>query len=166
MRSGGGLQGLMWSKYGLENGKLSPLEKRRLERCGRRVNSEPFNDIEKAKEEYNMGKGRDRSCSESEVAGTATSPKIQIVNVMDKLTLDPKANLEAEASTSSSPRSPVHPKMPSPAHAQIMRNDSFDIFLSKRIQEEFRKKSIDEGQQQQQGSMVEGVSQEGTQDEG
>ena len=103
MRSGGGLQGLLWSKYGLERGKESPLEKRRRERMGRRINSEPFNDIQQAtltSEGSEDVRARSQSACEVNVLEQANNKAFEIVDVMSKVQIDPKASLEKEESSS------------------------------------------------------------------
>ena len=113
MRSGGGLQGLMWSKYGLSQGKMSPLEKKRLKG---RVNSEPLNDASKlAAANAPLRTGKERSMSEPGKPLETGKPQIEIVNVLSNLKLDPQARLEEAGSSSTSPRSPT-----SAAYAQIM----------------------------------------------
>ena len=111
MRSGGGLQGLIWSKYGIEHGEVSPLEKRRRQRLGRRVNSEPSNDIKAVKKKYTPDKGEQRLRSQSvpaEPNDVGKRDDIEIVDVLSKVKISPTASLEAPASGSNSPRSPMH----------------------------------------------------------
>lgn len=137
LRSGGGLQGLIWSKYGIEEGKESPFQKRRREKSGgRRVNSEPLNDIEAAKRKAEAEKAsqaehqeRTRSQSACEVVvrnkiGEEGGPTIEVVDVLSKMKLDPGAELEISppspeaervassekppSSSDDSPRSPAY----------------------------------------------------------
>ena len=126
MRSGGGLQGLLWSKYGLERGKESPLEKRRRERQGRRINSEPVNDLTAAlkKDSKVLEENRLRSQSACEVTAkqeaekaTSSQASFEIYDVLGNLTLDPSASLEkgedavelpSPSAKTDSPRSPAY----------------------------------------------------------
>lgn len=126
MRSGGGLQGLLWSKYGLERGKESPLEKRRRERQGRRINSEPVNDLTAAlkKDSKALEENRLRSQSACEVTAkeeaekaTSSQASFEIYDVLGNLTLDPSASLEkgedavelpSPSAKTDSPRSPAY----------------------------------------------------------
>ena len=97
------MQGLLWSKYGLERGKESPLEKRRRERMGRRINSEPFNDIQQAtltSEGSEDVRARSQSACEVNVLEQANNKAFEIVDVMSKVQIDPKASLEKEESSS------------------------------------------------------------------
>ncbi|QDZ19135.1 hypothetical protein HOP50_02g16490 [Chloropicon primus] len=145
MRSGGGLQGLLWSKYGLERGKESPLEKRRRERMGRRINSEPFNDIQQAAlasgnaEEV---RGRSQSACEVNVLKQANNQAFEIVDVMSKVQIDPKASLEKDEASGSED---------SPRKNQVQenffrRNDSFDLILSKQIQGKYKNMKYQDGE--------------------
>ena len=133
---------MMWSKYGLERGKESPLEKRRRERHGSRSNSEPCNDVNAAESAYESQQERLRSQSACEVTAserTKTIKPIEIVDVMSKMKLAPGASLEKSEDgsiSSDSPRSPVH--------SQIFRNDSFDIMVSKRIQDRYKNMAYSE----------------------
>ena len=94
---------MLWSKYGLERGKESPLEKRRRERMGRRINSEPFNDIQQAtltSEGSEDVRARSQSACEVNVLEQANNKAFEIVDVMSKVQIDPKASLEKEESSS------------------------------------------------------------------
>ncbi|WZN59781.1 hypothetical protein HKI87_02g13070 [Chloropicon roscoffensis] len=153
MRSGGGLQGLLWSKYGLERGKESPLEKRRKERQGRRINSEPVNDLTAAlKDSKVQEENRLRSQSACEVTAkkeaekaTSSQASFEIYDVLGNLTLDPSASLEKGEDAVELPSPSAKTDSPrSPAYQRFSRTDSFDVILSKRIMEKYKNMNMAE----------------------
>ena len=178
MRSGGGLQGLMWSKYGLGRGAKSPLQKRQEQRYNRRVNSEPVNDIGAAEKQYSKEESTsandklemekrfrsqsvpngDSSLDEDEDGGSSSKSKgIEIYDVLGKMKLDPNASLEEEGSCSNSPKAQGSPKRHSDPNAgsvmknffgphQIMRIDSFEVGLRKKIQDVYKGCEIKDGE--------------------
>ena len=143
LRSGGGLQGLIWSKYGIEEGKESPFQKRRREKSGgRRVNSEPLNDIEAAKRKAEAEKAsqaeheRTRSQSACEVVrnkkGEEGGPTIEVVDVLSKMKLDPGAGLEISPPSPEAERVASSEKPPSSSDDSLRSPAYLHIIVSPR----------------------------------